>query len=79
MEFLVTSEVILLLFPQILNRLFVIVFFPILFGFFEKNNGYFSIYYFDSQTKICFEEIKTSSKFSEKKIGIRENKIHETI
>ena len=35
--------------------------------------------YFDSQTKICFEEIKASSKFGEKNWGIRENQIRETI
>ena len=34
------------------------------FGFSIKMNGYFFVN-FDSQTKICFEEIKTSSKFVE--------------
>ena len=49
----VTSEGLSLIsFSQILNCLFVIVFFPIFFFAFSKTiDGYFSIYYFDTQTQ----------------------------
>ena len=35
--------------------------------------------YFDSQTKLHYDEIKTSSKFGGKNLGIRENKIRKTM
>ena len=55
----------------ILNCLFVTGFFVNCFGCFNKDKWLFChlFEYFDSQTKICFEGIKTSSKFGETNLG----------
>ena len=60
-----------ILFSQILNCLFAIVFIEKCFAFFNKHKWliwHFAVY-FEFQTKISYEDIKTSSKVGENNSG----------
>ena len=65
-----------ILFSRILKCLFLTAFSQF-FGFFHENKWLFWHFfvYFESQTKICFEEVKTSSKSGEKKFGSTKTKL----